>query len=242
MAAARRSRPSRSSARVATRASPGGRSAGGRGGGRGARPARAPAGTPRHRPAAHMSASASTVTLRARVRDVSRHRRGPLPCLLSALAAGRGRAASAGRSTLATSWRELAVCARAGAGRRRLRQPLRPGMATHGTRGSPTSGIRSVQAPSPPRRGCRSPGRPCSRAHDRCVPVSLAVEVIDGAGHVYSEVSRLPLPSALRRALRPRRAMVPACSTSTRSCRPGRRAWWRSPNWRPFKPRPERPR
>jgi hypothetical protein len=37
--------------------------------------------------------------------------------------------------------------------------------------------------------------RAISRGSSRCVPVSLAVEVIDGAGHVYSQVGRLPLPS-----------------------------------------------
>lgn len=34
-----------------------------------------------------------------------------------------------------------------------------------------------------------------SQSTDRCVPVSLAVEVVDSAGKVYSEVSRLPRPS-----------------------------------------------
>lgn len=33
-----------------------------------------------------------------------------------------------------------------------------------------------------------------TRETTECVPVSLAVEVVDGAGHVFSEVGRLPLP------------------------------------------------
>ncbi len=36
--------------------------------------------------------------------------------------------------------------------------------------------------------------RAITRASSACVPVSLAVEVIDRAGHVYSQVERLPLP------------------------------------------------
>jgi hypothetical protein len=79
--------------------------------------------------------------------------------------------------------------------------------------------------------------RAMTRAASRCVPVSLAVEVIDRAGHVHSEVSRLPTPSA--------------CDDAAAEAREGARLLYLDPlvpprapgmvappNWRPFKPRP----
>jgi hypothetical protein len=49
-----------------------------------------------------------------------------------------------------------------------------------------------------------------TRASTECVPVSLAVEVVDGAGHVSSQVGRLPTPSRcdLRGVARDRSARV----------------------------------
>lgn len=69
----------------------------------------------------------------------------------------------------------------------------------------PSTSPRQRTAPWLPR------GRPAmTRSSTACVPVSLAVEVVDRAGHVFSEIGQLPVPSTCdeRAANRSRRGRV----------------------------------
>ncbi|MFO7532174.1 MAG: M23 family metallopeptidase [Candidatus Limnocylindrales bacterium] len=94
----------------------------------------------------------------------------------------------------ATSWRELAVCAAPLEGPRGFGSLC----AWDGdTRDARVSYVWDPQvAGNQPSAPWLPPAtRAITRDSTACVPVSLAVEVIDRAGHVYSQVGRLPLPA-----------------------------------------------
>ena len=134
-----------------------------------------------------------TVTLRARVRDVSD------------IAQVRFRAyyprwpqvdASSDLTSFdpITSWRQLAVCAAPGEGQRGF------GSLCEWKGDGQDAKVTYVWDPQAARAQPSAPWLPrarraMTRGATACVPVSLAVEVIDKAGHVYSEIGSLPLPS-----------------------------------------------
>jgi hypothetical protein len=100
--------------------------------------------------------------------------------------------ASLGSFDPRTAWRQLGVC-RPQARGERTGSPCRWNAGRRQTlvvfTWDPTAAPAQPSAPWLPR------ARPAmTRAETECVPVSLAVEVIDGAGHVYSEIGDLPLP------------------------------------------------
>lgn len=93
----------------------------------------------------------------------------------------------------ATSWRELAVCAAPLEGQRGFGSLCDwDGDA----RDAKVSYIWDPQVarPQPTAPWLPRATRAITRDSSQCVPVSLAVEVIDRAGHVYSDIGRLPLP------------------------------------------------
>ncbi len=94
-----------------------------------------------------------------------------------------------------TSWRELALCAAPLDGRLRGFGSLcrwdgdaRDARVTY-------VWDPQVARPQPSAPWLPPAERAITRDSSTCVPVSLAVEVIDRAGHVYSQVERLPLPT-----------------------------------------------
>jgi hypothetical protein len=94
-----------------------------------------------------------------------------------------------------TAWRQLALCTPP----TRVGQPASGGCRWQGSRRDaivsyawdPSLVTATPTAPWLPRARAA-----LTRASTACVPVSLAVEVVDTAGKVYSEIGRLPLPSA----------------------------------------------
>jgi murein DD-endopeptidase MepM/ murein hydrolase activator NlpD len=135
----------------------------------------------------------------------------------------------------ATSWRELALCV--------------PPWAADGIGNfcewdgdandakvtfiwDPQQARAQASAPWLPR-----PEKAITRDMTECVPVSLAVEVIDGAGHVHSQVRELPRPSACdnRSAHGADGARVLYLDPLVPPRAPVRVT---SPNWRLFKPGP----
>jgi hypothetical protein len=92
-----------------------------------------------------------------------------------------------------TAWRQLGVC---------RPTPRREGSNPCRWNGSRRDAIvtftwdPSVAPPEPSAPWLPRARAAMTRAATECVPVSLAVEVIDEAGHVFSEVGDLPLPGA----------------------------------------------
>lgn len=176
-----------------------------------------------------------TVTLRARVRDVSdiaqvRFRawypRWPQV----------GDSSELPRFDPASTWRQLAVCMAPGqepSGIGSLCQWEGDGQDAKVTYvWDPQTARPQPSAPWLPR-----PSRAMTRSTTDCVPVSFAVEVIDRAGHVHSRVGRLPMPEACDddRAEAVERALVLYLDPLVPPRAPRRLS---SPNWRVFQPRP----
>ena len=163
--------------------------------------------TPEH--ASHV-AYGSPIQLVARVRDASEIRQvrfrayypaWPRPTRSAGLQSFRPR----------TTWRQLALCTPP-QGATLGKVPGTP-CRWNGNRQDafvsfawdPTTAPPALDAPWLPRAR-----QAITRQATECVPVSLAVEVVDGAGHVFSEIGRLPLPTACdeRSAVRARNARV----------------------------------
>jgi murein DD-endopeptidase MepM/ murein hydrolase activator NlpD len=93
-----------------------------------------------------------------------------------------------------TAWRQLGVCRPAGRGERDA-----SGCRWNGSRQDAIVTLTwdpSVAPPEPSAPWLPRARAAMTRAATECVPVSLAVEVIDGAGHAFSEIGDLPLPAA----------------------------------------------
>ncbi len=95
----------------------------------------------------------------------------------------------------ATTWRELATCSAPDAGQRGF------GSLCGWDGDARNAKVTYVWDPQAAKTQPTAPWLPpaeraMTRESRRCVPVSLAVEVIDRAGHVYSQMKRLPVPAA----------------------------------------------
>ncbi|HKZ92555.1 MAG TPA: M23 family metallopeptidase [Candidatus Limnocylindrales bacterium] len=93
-----------------------------------------------------------------------------------------------------TTWRQLAVCSSVGRGERsssdcRWNGSREDAIVTY-------SWDPSTAPPQPTAAWLPRARVAMTRASTECLPVSLAAEVVDTAGHVFSEIGDLPLPTA----------------------------------------------